>query len=330
MDIIRRSVLIGGSDVISQSDKYLNSYFTIEALESGLSVCLSTTGCEYCVDNDGNWKTLSAYIYTVSINAGQTLSFRGNLNPVVDVGIGTFTISKKCNLKGNIMSLLYGDNFADKTDLTGKDYAFYNLFKNCTTVINTINLILPATTLVMRCYSGMFRDCTGLISAPELPATTLTSWCYTGMFWGCTSLTTAPELPAYNIDERCYYYMFKNCYSLVNAPKILPATKLYDACYSMMFEDCHVLETAPELPAIDLVIRCYRGMFSRCYKLSYIKALFTYVPTIESYPSTFYWVDGVSNTGTFVKNKNANIADLNSSSFGYSGIPTGWTVINNE
>ena len=165
----------------------LNNYFAIEALEDGLTAKLSTNACEYRID-DGSWNTLSTDTNTSSINKGQTLSFRGNLTPASNQGIGTFTISRKCNLKGNIMSLLYGDDFIDETDLTGYDYAFYYLFNNCTNIVDASELELPATTLASYCYYYMFFNCTGLTIAPELPATTLTYDCYYAMFRGCDKL----------------------------------------------------------------------------------------------------------------------------------------------
>ena len=94
------------------------------------------------------------------------------------------------------MSLLYGDNFKGQTSLSGKDYAFRYLFSGCTNIVSAKNMSLPATTLAKYCYNTMFRDCTGLTTAPELPATTLADDCYENMFYGCTSLTTAPVLPA--------------------------------------------------------------------------------------------------------------------------------------
>ena len=80
--------------------------------------------------------------------------------------------------------MLYGDDFEDKNDLTGKDYAFYQLFKNCTKVVDAHNLILPATTLAYGCYYYMFYSCKSLTKTPELPATTLASDCYSDMFKG--------------------------------------------------------------------------------------------------------------------------------------------------
>ena len=245
-----------------------DNYLTIEAIENGLTASLSTNACEYCVDGDGNWKTLSAGTATQSINSGQTLSFRGNLTPVTSNGIGTFTISKKCNLKGNCMSMLFGDEAADNFSLSGKSFAFYRLFYNCTNIVNVSSNFLPATTLASTCYSNMFYGCAALTTAPELPATTFANSCYNSMFRYCTSLTTAPELPATTLANNCYEYMFYGCTSLRTAPTVLPATTLATYCYNSMFGICTSLTTAPELPATTLATYCYNNMFGSCTSLT--------------------------------------------------------------
>ena len=196
-----------------RGNDYHAEYFTIEALEDGLTVSLSQNICEYCIDNE-EWITLSADTNTPLVNKGQTLSFKGNLIPNSSHGIGTFTISKRCNLKGNIILMLYGDNFKGQTELRGYDYAFYKLFYNCKNIVDASKLILPATTLANYCYNSMFQSCTSLTTAPELPATTLASYCYNRMFYGCTSLTTAPELPATILTNYCYSQMFRDCTNL--------------------------------------------------------------------------------------------------------------------
>ena len=306
MKRINRHGIVGAKLLSEKKSNILSSnYFTIEALEDGLTAKLSTNACEYCVDG-GTWNTLTKATNTVSINKGQTLSFRGNLTPNLSYGIGTFTISKKCNVKGNIMSLLYGDDFTYKTDLTGKDYAFYRLFYNCTKIVDTSELILPATTLASRCYYYMFGNCTGLTTAPELPATTLARECYQSMFYGCSSLVNAPELPATTLASRCYYYMFYGTNVLPDCSNIdftkhnngglaglfavtkvtdddlynilpinpdtgkywLPATTLSSSCYDSMFYKCSSLVTAPELPATTLADYCYQYMFQDCTGLT--------------------------------------------------------------
>ena len=63
------------------------------------------------------------------------------------------------DIEGNIMSLLYGDNFADRTALPDGSYTFCSLFKKAP-VISAENLILPATTLKEYCYRALFSWCT--------------------------------------------------------------------------------------------------------------------------------------------------------------------------
>ena len=243
-----------------------DNYLTILALEDGLTASLSKNSCQYCINGDGNWVDLPAGTTTQSINSGQTLSFKGNLTPNSSSGIGTFTISKKCNLEGNCMSLLFGDNAASNNSLSGRNYAFYNLFSGCTTIIEVSSTFLPATTLASYCYYYMFDGCSSLVTTSELPATTLASDCYCDMFYKCTSLVTAPELPATTLANNCYQSMFNNCTSLDKAPE-LPATTLANRCYSDMFYKCTSLVTAPELPVTTLASSCYQNMFSGCSSL---------------------------------------------------------------
>lgn len=171
---------------ISGGNDYHSEYFTIEALEDELTVQLSQNVSEYRIDN-GEWISLAADTATPSINSGQKISFKIT-NPQISYSIGTFTVSKAFNVEGNIMSLLYGDNFNGQIDLSGKDNAFNALFLDCTTIQNANNLILPATTLADSCYKYMFSGCTSLTIAPELPATTLANYCYSYMFRNCSKL----------------------------------------------------------------------------------------------------------------------------------------------
>ena len=246
----------------------LKDYFTIEAVESGLTVSLSKNTSYYRIDN-GVWKRLSANGISPSINKGQKIQFK-ILDPNTTYGVGTFTVNKAFNVEGNVMSLLYGDRFTDQIDLNNKDYIFYNLFKSCTTLKSAENLILPATTLTERCYESMFEDCTSLTKMPELPATTLANYCYHRMFAGCSSLTELPELPATTLSDYCYQHMFYNCTSLINSKRItLSATTLASHCCHGMFDSCTSLRFAPELPATTLSDYCYQYMFAGCTSLGY-------------------------------------------------------------
>ena len=199
------------------------------------------------------------------------------------------------------------------TTLAGNCY--YSMFQGCTSL--TTAPALPATTLANNCYSSMFKGCTSLTTAPALPATTLANYCYSNMFNGCTSLTTAPELPATTLADYCYRSMFQGCSNLTTAPA-LPATTLVNNCYQSMFQGCTSLTTAPELPATTLANYCYNSMFKGCTNLNYIKCLAT---DISASNSTMSWTNGVSASGTFVKNPNMTSWTTDS-----NGIPSGWTV----
>ena len=206
-----------------------------------------------------------------------------------DMGMPNTPSTGKFECHGNIMSLLYGDDFEDKTTI-------------------------PCAS----CFIMLFMGCTSLTTAPELPATTLSEGCYISMFAGCENLTTAPEQPATTLANSCYKYMFINCTNLTTAPK-LPATTLTESCYNGMFFGCASLTTSPELPATTLVNSCYYEMFYGCTSLNHITMLAT---DISATDCLIEWVDETCTDGTFIKHP-----DMNSLPSGMSGIPEGWTVV---
>ena len=311
----RRALLSAVLNAQSGSD--IDDYFTIEALADGLTASLSVNDCEYCIDGDGDWKTLTANTKTEAINIGQTLSFRGNLIPDSVSGIGTFTISKNCSVKGNVMSLLFGDDGKNNFSLAGYDYAFCKLFNGQQTVIDASNLILPASILSYNCYSHMFQD-TYITKTPRLPAKKLYENCYAYMFYKCTKLTTITNLDSTTLAKYCYTYMFSECTSLVKSVDILPATTLAQSCYQSMFQGCTSLTTAPKLPAITLASNCYSYMFYGCIRLNYIE-----ISAIGIDESNYFtnWVYNVADEGTFIKQRFMILPS------GASGIPEGWVLI---
>lgn len=209
---------------------------------------------------------------------GVTYSF-GGMNEDGNGSTGKF----ECH--GNIMSLLYSDEFEDKTTIPNA-YCFSGLFADCSSLTTAPKL--PATTLAYGCYDSMFYACKSLTNAPELQATTLADECYYNMFSNCTNLTTAPELPATTLAEMCYGMMFNGCTSLTTAPSILPATTLAGVCYNYMFVGCTSLTTAPELPATKLATACYNGMFAGCASLTTVPELPATILDSYCYCEMFY------------------------------------------
>ena len=273
---------------------YSKEYFTLHMLADGnmtLYVPSSYTTAPSYSANGGEWTTFTSET-TISLKSDDKVrvkctagAYQRGSNSTMFNGTGEYEVC------GNTMSLLYGDGFKGQTTLT-EQYSFRSLFYNQTTLKNSENLILPATTLASGCYSTMFEGCTSLTSAPSvLPATTLTGFCYQYMFNRCVSLTTAPELPA---------------------------TKLVTCCYSDMFNGCTSLTSAPELPATKLMTYCYDSMFNGCSKLNKIVMLAT---DINASNCLTNWVFGVASSGTFIKHPNMTFL-----STGVSGIPSGWIV----
>lgn len=254
---------------------------------------------EYSKDYGSTWipitSTSAGTIFNVA--AGDKIMFRGNNDAYGETGSKYTSFSSDgalFNISGNIMSLMYGDNFAGKNTFNDDtlSYIFANLFYG-TGVVNASNLILPASALTDYCYSSMFNGCTSITSAPALPAMTLADRCYGNMFQGCASLASAPELPATALTSECYYYMFSNCRSLTTAPA-LPATTLAINCYCYMFHFCTGLTQAPVLPATALTNYCYQGMFILCTSLSQAPALPATTLTIGCYNQMFYYCTGLT------------------------------------
>lgn len=250
-------------------------YLTINAIDDiGLvfhrSQSASTMqNLEYSTDKGVTWGTLPTSVDTAQSTtflAGTKVWLRGN-GALEENWLRKYSFygtTGRFNVYGNVMSLIYGDDFIGRTDAT-VDWGFNKLFQQ-TDVVSARQLVLPSLSVGEYAYEEMFWDCSYLTAAPELPATTLGPSCYVGMFRGCSSLTTAPALPATALTERCYFQMFGGC-SFTTPPE-LPATTLAKLCYSEMFAGCTSLVSAPELPATTLVESCYSNMFHGCTSLA--------------------------------------------------------------
>ena len=315
-------IYLGDTLLYPQSQPTIKNYLRFIATNSG-TFTFTGNDIDYSLDSGATWTTLSSGNATPTITAGSSIMWKANgLTPTSSIGIGTFSSTANFVAEGNVMSLLYGDDFEGQTSLSGKDHALRSLFAGCTTLTNIDNMSLPATTLSDRCYRDMFGGCTSLTSIENLvlPATTLANYCYYNMFGDCTSLTTVPSdlLPATKLANRCYYNMFYRCTSLTTPPT-LPATTLETGCYYSMFYQCSSLTTSPVLSAETLVQSCYRQMFYNCRSLNKIICLAT---NISANSCTNNWVANVAASGTFYK-----ASSMTSWTTGNSGIPTYWTLV---
>lgn len=143
--------------------------------------------------NGGDWISITSTYEgaPISVSAGDILQLKGTNSAYCNDYSRSNYFDSTANyyVYGNIMSLIYGDNFIGQTTLEAP-YTFYRLFASSTGLTNhsVHKLLLPATTLTTGCYYGMFYGCASLTRAPELPATTLADFCYLRMFAYCDSL----------------------------------------------------------------------------------------------------------------------------------------------
>lgn len=302
-DVFGTSAIPVGWNVLTEG--YEDNYMTIEALEDGLTAKLSLNTCEYSTDAL-NWETLTADTYTPSINTGEKLYFKGNITPVANKGVGTFTITKRCNLKGNCNSLLFGDDAATNMSLAGKDYAFHYLFNNCSTIVSVSENFIPATEISNSCYMNMFTNCTSLTNTPKLPATILYQYCYANMFSGCSALTSSIAFDSHNSSNKvttapwCCGYMFTNCTSLKTGKTPYCETGL----------------------AVNKTSNCFNSMFRGCSRMNRIYALFP----VSMIGACRYWVENVASSGTFYT-LDAVDWTSDSSNIGINGYPENWSVV---
>ena len=228
------------SSVVSETCEYSpvhhyeNDYLTFRARTAGKVYWHSNgSGQAKTIDyslNGGTWTSITATDTSTYFNvaANDVVRFRGtNLSYAKDksnysgfgqgehgtTGQSTYdSDAAEVDIEGNIMSLVYGDNFVGQTAFNGGTYNFCSIFKKLK-VVSAENLVLPALTLRDHCYRAMFSWCTMLTKAPELPATTLATYCYWYMFEEC-AITTAPDLLFETFVNYSCGSMFTNCRSL--------------------------------------------------------------------------------------------------------------------
>ena len=306
---------------------YSVKYFTTRALEDDCEIRLEIgsavptsvlTSISYSINNGRTWTTVNnvdneAVIVTPPvINKDKVIFWKGT-----GIGVSTtvddndrystssvFYSTKKYEVEGNIMSLIYGDNFATQTTVDEAGYNFAMLFyakDKTNNLYNAKNLILPIKIVPQYCYLRMFQNsaqlkyaprkidaeeigyyscmsmfysCSELIEAPEeLPAMTIGEGGYRALFSYCGKLEKAPELPATTIAKQAYYQFCQYCHNLKYGPSVLPALEVGYETYRSMFWECYELEKAPEILATSVGFAGMKQMFRKCNSLTHAPEL---------------------------------------------------------
>lgn len=249
---------------------YSSDYLTFVAIDDA-EFYFTGSALEYSLDGGETWVQLARNARTPTIHSGEKILWRGNYKTTSTSTKGNFKVDEypSFNVEGNVLSIVYGDDFIGEKDLMG--YKLNTLFTQLN-IVDAENLVIPATNgISSNCYAGMFYNCTMLVNPPKtLPATNLSgaTYCYADMFENCFALTKTPTLPATILSEYCYADMFFNCISLTSVCN-LPAPSVANNAYNDMFTDCKSLETVP----LDMIQASAMGdyscmhMFQRCSSL---------------------------------------------------------------
>lgn len=179
--------------VDSQKD-YSKEYLTFKIKSNGYIRWMCSTSSDvktisYSKDNGNTWSAITSSLGSqtddsggvkISVSTGDIVLFKGSNVSYGDGGYysafeRTFV---ECEVYGNLMSMIYGDNFINKT-LSAGTYNFRNFFSYASGITSIENLILPAT-VTSDCYEWGFQGCI-FPKAPVLPATSLTTRCYRRM-----------------------------------------------------------------------------------------------------------------------------------------------------
>lgn len=260
----RRRLMIGAYP------KEQPNYLCFTALEDNSTIGKTGTysvSLEYSL-NGRTWNPFDNST-TINLNAGEKAYFRGDNTSLAssDSVCTTFVITGKVEGSGNIMSLLYSNNFDTHLSLTAGN-EFRCLFLNCAGLVTPPEL--PATQLTgWSSYEKMFKGCTSLISAPDLPAENFSRSCCQSMFEGCTSLLVAPAINVRSVAQNAMTSMFDGCTSLATAGDVaINITGANIESLKYMFRNCTSLSTPPSaLKSMSSARGSFYGMFYGCSSL---------------------------------------------------------------
>lgn len=206
---------------------YATQYLTFDILTGGTlmfttessAAAVSGSSVDFSKDGGNTWtrvpisKTASAS--TIAVYSGDRVMVRRFVDDqtrTVD-GYTWFTPLKfsgtaYANVSGNLMSILYGDNFRAADLIHDLDAGYTGEFSYLFSGMNIVsaeNLALPSMTLQQGCYSFMFYGCHELVAGPTLPATTLVENCFMAMFEDCWKIESIKCLAESGIDIAFLY-----------------------------------------------------------------------------------------------------------------------------
>lgn len=184
-----------------------------------------TVSVEYSLDGQRTWQSQNSGTFNVVVPAMGVVYFRANTSTWGSSASYNYFVlesnDSNCyyEFKGNIMSLLYGENFdVDNRYLTlpNTSWHFKYLFTGITASFRCESLKLPATIALKESYYRMFYNATGLTKASlKIYATTNNgSNSMDRMFEGCSNMAEGPYFRMSFSGSNTMRGMFSNCVKL--------------------------------------------------------------------------------------------------------------------
>ena len=234
----------------------------------------------YYTDNDGilrqtalGGKSGDLGLTFVAVDGPATVSLEVAEGSATQGGIkyGTHGTANKSYTIGQAISLENGGHvsFANESTtlntlnskLTFRVTGYVKCFGNLCSMINY------SSTCTAYCFEGLFKECEGLLRAPDILATTAAYSCCKELFSGCSNIEEHPEIAFTKRASHDCYRMFRDCDSLKYAKKI-PATNLEDSCNAGMYQSCSNLITTDDLDHTYCEGEsCCSAMFLGCWQL---------------------------------------------------------------
>lgn len=280
------SAIVSGTTTAGYSGQYLTienpagTYGVARIFygQSGSSAPLDGV-LQYSLDNGQTWNTQNAVNFSysatqpfVEIPVGGKMLCKSTNNGTN--GERLYITAKMCVVYGNILSMVYGDNFRNRQNITIPDYWFKNFF-NSSKISSAENLKIPVAVVGRHSFYGMFYGCDDLVTPPSLGSvTTIYNSGCTSMFEGCTRMTTPPDLSGLTTiaENAGCWRMFFGCTRLATPPYLTNLTTFGQTSTgecSSMFEGCTALTTAPNLSGITATNNAtFNSMFKDCTALT--------------------------------------------------------------
>lgn len=201
---------MGGGKKENPYAEYMEQYLTFEMLEAGTVNLFVDRACTdktvwYSIDNGETWvgtehvyMTSSQNITTPSLNVGdkvlwKSISTDGSFSKDYSA-VCRFSTTGNCNIYGNVLSLIYSDNFINQDSLVDGFQQLRANFKLCSKIISAENLVIPISVIKGYVCTEMFDSCTALEKGPVFISTDIQSQALYEIFEGCTSLASTAIL----------------------------------------------------------------------------------------------------------------------------------------